>query len=84
MKRVTGLVEFSLNQKDTDQVKEWYANIWHCMDQYWCNVLPAKPDGSKGHTVWSLFKPDTDYFLPGDQEFMITTAVEDLNLYSKR
>lgn len=79
MKRVTGLGGIFFKSKDTDQVKEWYAkHLGIATDQYGATFSWQKPDGSKGHTVWSLFKPDTDYFLPGDQEFMINYRVEDL------
>lgn len=51
---------------------------WYCNGSIWCCFSWQDTQGKTGHTVWSLFKKDTEYFKPGDQEYMINYRVENL------
>ena len=79
MKRVTGLGGIFFKSHDTTALKDWYTrHLGIATDQYGANFSWKDQKGNTGHTVWSLFKKDSDYFNPGDQEFMINYRVENL------
>ncbi len=78
-RRVKSLGGIFLKSKDTNKLKEWYStHLGINTDSYGANFSWHKPDGTKGYTVWSLFKEDTRYFEPGEQEYMINYRVENL------
>jgi predicted enzyme related to lactoylglutathione lyase len=79
MKRVTGIGGIFFKTKDPDKLRQWYsAHLGIITDQYGANFNWRKPDGARGYTVWSTFKDDTKYFLPGEKELMINYRVENL------
>jgi predicted enzyme related to lactoylglutathione lyase len=79
MKRVTGLGGIFFKSNDTAALKDWYSkHLGIITDQYGANFSWKDDNGNTGHTVWSLFKKDSDYFKPGDQEYMINYRVENL------
>ncbi len=69
---------------DIEKTRNWYCDIlgFTIDDSYggtmfdWCNK--NKPEHI-GHTIWSPFKKDTDYFGPGNAEFMINYHVSNLD-----
>lgn len=78
-RRVTGLGGIFFKSKDHARTKEWYnTHLGITTDQYGANFSWHKPDGSTGHTVWSLFKEDSNYFGNPDQQYMINYRVENL------
>jgi predicted enzyme related to lactoylglutathione lyase len=78
-KRVIGLGGIFFKTHDKEATKAWYhKHLGFQTDSYGANFSWYKENGGKGFTVWSLFKPDTNYFDPGKQEFMINYRVADL------
>jgi predicted enzyme related to lactoylglutathione lyase len=79
MKRVTGLGGIFFKSNDTTTLKAWYSkHLGINTDQYGATFSWQSQAGNIGHTVWSLFKKDTDYFNPGEQEYMINYRVANL------
>ena len=79
MKRVTGLGGIFFKSSDSIALKEWYTkHLGIATDQYGATFSWQSQAGHTGHTVWSLFKKDTDYFNPGEQDYMINYRVENL------
>lgn len=79
MKRVTGIGGIFFKTEDSTRLKEWYSkHLGIVTDQYGAAFSWQDTQGKTGHTVWSLFKKDTEYFKPGDQEYMINYRVENL------
>jgi predicted enzyme related to lactoylglutathione lyase len=79
MKRVTGIGGIFFKTGDSTRLKEWYSkHLGIVTDQYGATFSWKDAEGKTGHTVWSLFKKDTEYFKPGDQEYMINYRVENL------
>ena len=79
MKRVTGLGGVFFKCEDRDKVTDWYRRHLgldiepggYCSFE-WRDK--ENPD-TVGHTVWSAFARDTDYFDPSDKPFMINYRV---------
>lgn len=79
MKRVTGLGGIFFKTNDSVSLKAWYSkHLGIITDQYGATFSWKDDHGNTGHTVWSLFKKDSDYFNPGEQEYMINYRVENL------
>ncbi|MEO5581172.1 MAG: VOC family protein [Saprospiraceae bacterium] len=79
MKRVTGLGGIFFKTNDSAGLKAWYSkHLGIITDQYGATFSWKDEQGNTGHTVWSLFKKDTDYFKPGEQDYMINYRVENL------
>ncbi len=79
MKRVTGLGGIFFKSYDTHALKAWYSkHLGIITDQYGATFSWKDEQGNTGHTVWSLFKKDSEYFKPGDQDYMINYRVENL------
>lgn len=79
MKRVTGIGGVFFKCTDPEQMKTWYRNhLGIESDQYGGCFQWYRNDGSKGHTVWSTFKEDSQYFQPSTKPFMFNYRVEDL------
>lgn len=78
MARVTGLGGIFFKCPDPAATRAWYADhLGLAMDDYGCTFPPdADP---LAQAVWSPFKPDTDYFGPGPQDFMINFRVDNLD-----
>ena len=82
MKRVTGIGGVFFKTEQPKDLKEWYQKHLG---------LPTTPDNyivfewkdaelpdAWGHTVWSPFKADTQYFEPSKKAFMVNYRVDDL------
>jgi predicted enzyme related to lactoylglutathione lyase len=79
---VTGIGGVFFRADDPERVSAWYEQHLG---------IPAGPAGAtflwrehddpavEGRTVWAAFPSNTDYFGPGDQEFMINYRVRDLD-----
>ena len=80
MAKVLGIGGDFFRAHDRDALNAWYRDVLGIDISDWGAVF--KPDGMAAHpgagTVFSLFKPDTDYFAPSTKEFMINFAVDDL------
>jgi len=81
MKRVTGIGGLFFKCKDPQKTKAWYKkHLGINSGEYggtfeWRHALD--PD-KKGFTAWSPFPEETEYFGPGEKEFMINYRVDDL------
>lgn len=82
MKRVTGIGGVFFKAKDPQALGDWYRTHLGLDVQEWggCAFRWADDniDGS-GTTIWSPFRDDTTYFLPGTASFMVNYRVEDLH-----
>lgn len=84
---VTGIGGVFFRADDPGRLAQWYEDHLG---------IPAGPSGAtflwwehddpnvEGRTVWGAFPRDTDYFGPGDQEFMINYRVRDLDRLLER
>ncbi len=80
-KRVTGIGGIFFKCEDPAAVREWYAtHLGFNTDQYGTSFewRHAEKPERKGHTVWSTFPMDTNYFAPSGKDFMINLRVENL------
>ena len=83
MEKVTGLGGVFLKAKDPKALASWYQTHLGInfgdkvyVDFRWTNPHhPTEP----GHTAFSFFKEDTEYFKPSEKQFMINFRVKDLN-----
>lgn len=80
MAKVLGLGGVFFRAKDPAALGEWYAK--------WLGVPVTPPYGASfapgdlppgGLQVWALFPPDTKYFGPSGQPFMINLIVDDVD-----
>jgi predicted enzyme related to lactoylglutathione lyase len=81
MKRVTSVGGIFFKCKDPQAQMDWYAtHLGIAMDKYGTSFQWRKADDkeSKGHTVWSPFTENTDYFGEASQQYMINYRVENL------
>lgn len=80
-RRVTGIGGVFFKARDPENMKSWYQKhldinsgpygaVFHWRDREY----PQQ----EGHTAWSLFPEDTDYYHPSKKDFMINYRVEDL------
>ncbi len=82
MEKVTGIGGLFIKAKDTKALAEWYQKYLGIefgnnsyIDFKWVNKNnPAVP----GHTVFSFFKDDSNYFDPSEKPFMINFRVHNL------
>jgi predicted enzyme related to lactoylglutathione lyase len=72
--RVTGIGGIFFKAKNKDRLLDWYREHLGIDVQEWGGVTFE----GKGHTVWSVFKHDSDYFGPGSQRYMINYRVPSL------
>jgi lactoylglutathione lyase len=84
---VTGIGGVFFRADDPERVSAWYEEHLG---------IPAGPSGTtflwwehddpavEGRTVWAAFPRNTDYFGPGDQEFMINYRVRNLDRLLER
>ena len=81
MKKVTGIGGIFFKAKDPKASKDWYRkHLGIESNEYgavfkWTNKENPDKDGS---TAWNPFPHDTNYFNPGNQEYMINYRVDDL------
>ncbi len=82
MKRVTGIGGVFFKANDPQKMKEWYQKHLGlpgaAEDYVLFNWREADNPEAMGHTVWSPFKADTDYFEPSKKAFMFNYRVDDL------
>lgn len=79
MKRVTGIGGLFFKCENADHMKQWYKDhLGIETDQYGGCFEWHKKDGSTGHTVWSTFEKESNYFAPSTKDFMFNYRVEDL------
>jgi predicted enzyme related to lactoylglutathione lyase len=81
MKRVTAIGGVFFKCKDPQAQMDWYAaHLGIKMDQYGASFQWRHADDmeKKGHTVWSAFNDNTDYFGNTSQQYMINYRVENL------
>lgn len=82
MERVIGLGGIFFKAQNPKKLREWYKkHLGMTPDEYGSVVFEWNHQNSekKGHTVWSLFPKDTDYFKPSGAPFMINYRVADLD-----
>jgi len=81
---VTGLGGVFFKCPDPDATRRWYADIFGLsLDPSYGGASflwreHGDPD-VEARTEWAPFSADTDYFGPGDAEFMINYRVRDLD-----
>lgn len=82
MKRVTGIGGIFFKAKDPVALGSWYAKHLGIDVEDWGGAAFTWTDDAgnptKGTTIWSPFKSDTDYFAPSSAPFMINYRVNDL------
>jgi len=80
-KRVTALGGIFFKCEEPQKLRDWYQqHLGLKTDPYGATFEWRKVDEpeTKGQTVWSTFKKDTDYFAPSSKDFMFNFCVEDL------
>lgn len=82
MAKVLGVGGVFFKSQDGAKLQAWYKDVLGLSFHEWGGVV-FTPDAMAGHpgagTVFSFFKPDTDYFAPSAKDFMINLAVDDLD-----
>lgn len=82
MARVTGIGGIFFKSSDPEASRAWYRHhLGLECDQYgwsWRWREMADPE-REGFTVWGPFAPDTEYFDPSPQPFMVNFRVDDLD-----
>ena len=74
MARVVGIGGVFFRARDPDALRQWYVEH--------LGIEPEDHGGALfegGHTVWSIFPDDTDYFGPSGQKGMVNYRVDDLD-----
>lgn len=82
MKKVKGIGGIFFKCKDPEKVKDWYReHLGMNTDEYGTNFVSRDDDEPSVKTFlqWSPFSDKTDYFSPGEKDFMINYRVEDLS-----
>jgi predicted enzyme related to lactoylglutathione lyase len=82
MAKVIGLGGVFLRCKDQPSTQAWYTeHLGIAMDTWGAMFLNKDSIGPErdGYTVFSLFKPETEYFAPSDRAVMINLRVDDLD-----
>ena len=82
MKRVTGVGGIFFKCNDPGKTRDWYRKHLGIQSGEFGGVFEWRlADGEseeKGHTVWNPFPKKTEYFDPGEKEFMVNYRVDDL------
>lgn len=79
MAKVTGLGGIFFKSRDPIALSQWYAEHLGLPAQDWGGAMFKDDESRAGHTLWSPFKADTQYFGGGSQAFMINFRVDDLD-----
>lgn len=79
-KRVTGIGGVFFKAKDPDKIRKWYErHLGFPYDRYGCSFEWVQKECKKpGHTAWSPFSEDTQYYTPSTKDFMFNYRVENL------
>jgi predicted enzyme related to lactoylglutathione lyase len=82
MAKVTGIGGvFFKSRGDQAALAAWYEKHLGIPLESWGGAVLKWPDDhaeDEGLTVWTVAKPDTDWFSPSDASFMINYRVDDL------
>ncbi|MBK8110623.1 MAG: VOC family protein [Saprospiraceae bacterium] len=79
MKRGTGIGGIFFKCKDPGLTKKWYADHLGIQTDRYCGCFEWRSEnGTAGHTVWSTFDSQTEYFHPSASTFMVNYRVADL------
>ncbi len=84
--RVRAIGGVFFRAKNSQATRDWYArHLGLGVDNYGSNFTwrHAESPEQFGHTQWSPFKHETDYFGSPDQQFMINYRVDDLEALVK-
>lgn len=80
--RVTGIGGIFFRSDDPEATRQWYAtHLGLDVDDAGTNFTwrsDTDPD-ERGHTLWSPFASDSDYFGSADQQAMVNYRVDDLD-----
>lgn len=83
MAKVTGIGGVFFKAKsDPATLAAWYQTHLGLHLEPWGGAIlrwPADTAEDQGLTVWSVAKPDTQWFAPSDASFMINYRVDDLD-----
>lgn len=81
MGKVLGVGGVFYKAKDKPALLKWYREVLGLDIGDWGVFFPAEqPAGHPGAgSVFSMFRPDTDYFDPSRRDFMINLVVDDLD-----
>ncbi len=77
MARVLGLGGVFVKAPDLEAWRAWYRDVLGVRFEDFGAAIFKHPDA--GFTTLAPFAPDTDYFLPSAQPFMINLIVEDID-----
>jgi predicted enzyme related to lactoylglutathione lyase len=77
MARVLGLGGIFVKAPDMDAWRAWYRDVLGIAFEDHGSAIFRHPD--TGFTNLAPFAPDTDYFRPSSQPFMINLIVEDID-----
>lgn len=86
--KVLGIGGIFIRSVDPARLGDWYAEHLGFQVESWgetrgtCFVPDDMPKGA--FTVWSAFRPDTEYFGESGQSFMINLVVDDLDAALER
>lgn len=79
--KITGIGGIFFKGKNTEVLKKWYTeNLGLNTDEYGAMFTSRninKPE-EINHLQWSVFKNDTDYFDPSNQDYMINYRVQNI------
>lgn len=81
--KVTGIGGIFFKGKNTDKLKQWYSeNLGLAIDEYGSMFKSRDENNPKivNYLQWSVFKNDTDYFAPSEQNYMINYRVQNMTL----
>lgn len=83
MAKVTGIGGVFFKAKtDKKALEEWYqTHLGVKLETYGCAILRWSEDNADDDkcTVWTLAKPDSDWFAPSTSSFMINYRIDDMD-----
>jgi catechol 2,3-dioxygenase-like lactoylglutathione lyase family enzyme len=78
MARVTGLGGVFYKAADPKKSAAWYQEMLGLGGEWGIHFRWSNDGGEDPYSLLSAFKPDTDYFAPSPQPFMVNLRVDDL------
>ena len=78
MAKITGLGGVFFRSRDVQASKQWYQDVLGLGGEWGIAFRWAEDGGEDPYSLVSSFKPDSDYFAPSEQPFMINLRVDDL------
>jgi len=79
MARITSVGGIFFTCEDPKGLSDWYRRVLGLAVEDWGGVMFTPNRDGPPHVVWSPFAADTTYFAPGQRDFMINLAVDDLD-----